>query len=106
MKIVKDVQCTTGGHMMSKFGTENKGSCSIDYRSLQHIQLLCPCVCVLNCFSQIRLFETLWTVACQGLLSMGFSRQEYWSRSPCPLPGNLASPGLSTKKEDNLSVAS
>ena len=33
---------------------------------------------------------TLQTVACQGPLSMGFSRQEYWSGLPCPPPGDLA----------------
>ena len=32
---------------------------------------------------------TLWTVAFQAPLSMGFSRQEYWSGFPCPPPGNL-----------------
>ena len=34
-------------------------------------------------------FATLWTVACQSPLSMGFSRQEYWSGLPCPPPGDL-----------------
>ena len=33
-------------------------------------------VCVLSCFSHIQLYVTLWTVACQAPLSMGFSRQE------------------------------
>ena len=33
--------------------------------------------------------ETPWTVACQALLSMGFSRQEYWSGLPFPSPGDL-----------------
>ena len=32
-------------------------------------------------------FATAWTVACQAPPSMGFSRQEYWSRFPCPPPG-------------------
>ena len=32
---------------------------------------------------------TLGTVACQAPLSMGFSRQEYWSRLPFPISGNL-----------------
>ena len=36
---------------------------------------------------------TLWTVALQLLLSMGFSRQEYWSELQCP-PGNLTDPGI------------
>jgi len=36
---------------------------------------------------------TLWTVACQALLSMGFSRQEYWSRLLCSPPEDLPDPG-------------
>ena len=35
---------------------------------------------------------TAWTVACQALLSMEFSRQEYWSGPPFPSPGDLAKP--------------
>ena len=35
--------------------------------------------CVLSCFSRVRLFVTMTTVARQAPLSMGFSRQEYWS---------------------------
>ena len=37
---------------------------------------------------------TPWTVACQAPLSMGFSRQEYWSELPCPSPGDLPNPGI------------
>ena len=37
---------------------------------------------------------TPWTVACQVPLSMGFSRQEYWSGFPFPFPGALPSPGI------------
>ena len=40
------------------------------------------------------LFVTLWTVAHQAPLSMGFSRQEYWSGLPCPSPGYLPEPGV------------
>ena len=36
----------------------------------------------------------LWTVARQAPLSLGFPRQEYWSRLPCPLPGDLPNPGI------------
>ena len=46
-------------------------------------------VCVLCCFSRVRLSATPWTVARQAPLSMGFSRQEYWSRKPCLPPGDL-----------------
>ena len=32
--------------------------------------------------------------ACQAPLSMGFSREEYWSGLPCPFPGDLSNPGF------------
>ena len=38
--------------------------------------------------------NSLWTAACQPPLSMGFSRQEYWSGLPCPPPGDLPHPGF------------
>ena len=50
--------------------------------------------CMLNCFSCIRLFVTLWNTACQAPLSMKFSRQEYWIGLPCPLPSDLPDPGI------------
>ena len=37
---------------------------------------------------------TLWTAACQAPLSMGFSRQEYWSGLPLFSPGDLPHPGI------------
>ena len=43
--------------------------------------------CVLSCFSCVQLFTTPWTAARQVPLSMGFSKQEYWSGLPCPSPG-------------------
>ena len=39
-------------------------------------------------------FVTPWTVASQALLSMEFSRQEYWSGLPFPSPGDLPNPGM------------
>ena len=53
-------------------------------------------VCVLSCFSLVCLFAMLWTVpiAHKAPLSMGFSRQEYWSGLPCPPPGDLPDPGI------------
>ena len=44
--------------------------------------------------SHVQLFATPWTVACQVLLSMGFPRQEYWSRLPFPPPGDLPNLGI------------
>ena len=45
-------------------------------------------VVVVQSLSHVWLFATQWTVACQNPLSMGFSRQEYWSGLPCPPPGD------------------
>ena len=44
--------------------------------------------------SHVWLFATPCTVACQAPLSMGFSRQEYWSGLLFPPPGNLRNPGI------------
>ena len=44
--------------------------------------------------SHVQLFATPWTIACQAPLSMGFSRQEYWSGLPFPAPGDLPNPGI------------
>ena len=45
-------------------------------------------------FSNVQLFETLWTVAHQAPPPMGFSRQEYRSGLPFPSPGDLPDPGI------------
>ena len=49
---------------------------------------------VLSC---IQLLATPWTLAHQSPLSMGFSKQEYWSGFPCPPPGDLLNPGIKPK---------
>ena len=53
--------------------------------------------------SHVCLFVTLWTVAHQAPLSMGFSRQEYWSGLPCPATGDL--PDLGTEPTSLVSLA-
>ena len=60
---------------------------------------------VLSCFSHVGLFVTLWTVACLAPLSMGFSRQEYWSGLPCPPPGDLPNPGIKPVSLLSLALA-
>ena len=50
--------------------------------------------CVLSHFSCICLCNPRDYIACQAPLSMGFSRQEYWSGLPCPPPGGLPDPGI------------
>ena len=44
-------------------------------------------------FSRVQLFATSWTAAGQAPLTMGLSRQEYWSGCPCPPPGDLPTQG-------------
>ena len=48
---------------------------------------------MLSCFSCVRLFKTVWAVAHQAPLSMGFSRREYWIRLPFPSPGYSSNQG-------------
>ena len=50
--------------------------------------------CCAELLSHVQLFATPWTVALQVPLSMGFSRQEYWSGLPCPSLGDLPNPGI------------
>ena len=54
-------------------------------------------VCMLSHFSPVWRLVTLWTVAHQALLSMEFSRQEYWSGLPCPPPGDPPDPDWGIK---------
>ena len=55
---------------------------------------VCVCVCVCKSFSHVWLFVTPWTVAHQTPLSMGFSRQEFWSGLSFPSPGDLPDLGI------------
>ena len=52
--------------------------------------------CMLSCFSHVQLCQALapWTVAFEALLSVGFSRQEYWTGLQWPPPGNLPDTGI------------
>ena len=52
---------------------------------------------MLSRISHVLLIATLWTVAHQASLFMGFSMQEYWSGLPFPLPGDIPHPGLERK---------
>ena len=55
---------------------------------------MCVCVCVCSILSNS---VTPWTAARHPPLSMGFSRQEYWSGLPFPTPGNLPHPGIESE---------
>ena len=52
------------------------------------------CVCVCESLGCVRLFAIPWTVARQAPLSMGFSRQEYWSGLPFLSPGDFPDTGI------------
>ena len=47
-------------------------------------------------------FATLWTVACQAPLAMGFPRKEHWTGLPFPSPGDYLHPGI---KPESLTLA-
>ena len=70
-------------------------SCNRLYLEIKGNEVCIQKVCVhATSLSRLRLFATLWTVACQAPLSVGFSRQEYWSGLPCPPPGDLPDTGI------------
>ena len=56
--------------------------------------LICIKLLLLSHFSCVQLCATLCTTAHQAPLSMGFSRQEYWSGFPFPSPGDLPNLGI------------
>ena len=58
-----------------------------------------------NVLSCVQLFAILWTEDHQAPLSMGFSRQEYWSGLPFPPPGDLSDPGIEPTSPASPSVA-
>ena len=60
---------------------------------------------MLSHFSCVQLFATLWTVACQAPLSMGFSRQEYWGGLRFPSLGDLPHPGIEPRSLMSLALA-
>ena len=62
-------------------------------------------MCVLSHHRHVWPFATIWTVAHQAFLSMGFSRQKYWSELPCPLPRDLLDPGIKASSLSSLALA-
>ena len=75
----------------------------IQLASPRHRKLLQSCVLSIAFYTEIvctrmlscvQFFVTLWTIARQAPLSMGLSRQEYWSGLPFPPPGDLPNSGI------------
>ena len=85
-------------------------SCSVTWQHLESIGFSINCKVIYNravgrtmhacmhaeSLSCVWVFTTLWTVAHQAPLSREFSRQEYWSGLPCPTPGDLPNPGITS----------
>ena len=63
-------------------------------------------MCALSHFSHVWFCATLWTIASQAPLSMGFSRQECWSGLPRPPPGDLPDPGIKPASLTSPALAS
>ena len=70
------------------------------------LMLILLIACMLSRFSRVWLFATPWTVTFQGSLSMGFSRQDYWSGLSCPPPGDLLYPGIKPSSLRSPALAS
>ena len=64
------------------------------HQHLRIIPCVCVCVCVCQLLSDVQLFATRGTVVHQAPLSVGFSRQEYWSGLPFPSPGVFSDLGI------------
>ena len=62
-------------------------------------------MCILGCSSHVRLCDPMDYIAHQAPLSVGFSRQEYRSRLPCPPPGDLPHPGIKPVPLTSLALA-
>ena len=92
------VVCCLWGHTESDT-TEQLTLCTVERNHLSRLfnrQSLCPHAqfSSVQSLSRVRLFAIPWTVVYQTSLSMGFSRQEYWSGVPFPSPGDPRDPGI------------
>ena len=78
---------------MLRSGTSGSYGSSV-FSFLRALHTILRSLCVLSHFSRFQLFVTLCTMARQAPLSVGFSRQEYWSGFSFPSPGHLPSCGI------------
>ena len=84
MPILSDVLCSDSSTCEGSLAWPD----SVPWVWLTVDYLYCCCL-----VASVRLFSIPWTAALQAPLSMGFSRQEYWSRLPFPSPNDLPDPG-------------
>ena len=78
---------------MTKFTTHKKNKKKTKHLGSQTVEVSLD-ASVVQSLSHVRLFATPWTRAHQAPLSMGFSKQEYWSGLPFPSPRDLPDPGI------------
>ena len=71
------------------FKTKWPGFILLEGRKENIVLISCDYMYVLCCFSHVRLFGTLWTIAHQAPLSIGLHRQEYWTELLFPSSGDL-----------------
>ena len=88
-----DIPCTWSPLHFHRHSLSS-GLCHLLCQQSQSLSIRSSHAHMLSCFIHVWLFATPWTVAHQAPLSMGFSRQEYWSGLPFPPPGDLPKPGI------------
>ena len=76
----------------------------IKHASSKRQRVKAICVRSVQLLSHAQLFVTSWTVARQAPLSVGFSRQKYWSGLPCASPGDLPDPGIKTASAESSAL--
>ena len=81
-------------HKQPEWRSTFRGPLALQMRTPKLRRELSTVVSVLSRFSRVRLFATVWTVARQAPLSMGFSREEYCSGLSFPILGDLPGPGI------------
>ena len=79
------------GHV---WGIEEQPQYTISRLKEKKVKFIIIIIIIIHSLSHVQFFATPWTVAHQASLSMGVSRQEYWSGLTFPSPGDLPDPGI------------
>ena len=93
-RVVLRLKCDTESPGWGGVGAGQHTDCQAPAPVSDSIHPQCVRGCVLSHVSRVRLIVTLWTIARQASLSMGFSRQKYWCGLLFPSPGDLPGPRI------------
>ena len=85
---IKKMFCSDSSKNYSLMILKSTKSCYPQWNRMAYYHKWIP-----SCFSYVWLFATMFTVACQAPVSMGFSQQASWSGLPCPSPGSFLTQG-------------